>query len=327
MTLPLKLKVHIRDLWTSETSDVQKAFTDLKAIIGYPVQIEPEWPLLWNELQECAADKDTFIPLITQVVVEWCRLVGKLAENEDEGGWTEQMLERVARTQSVRVLLEVGDETSSTTWSDSQNNFTITLPKSGAFKDPSYLSKLHNDLLRVFNPSATTSTSVDTSDDLDTSEFDMLSIATPAPADHVRSSSAQSLDSLPSLNTIPRPEELMKRAPYHLVIYNTSPGKEISVECSHQPSLELIAAYFKKWVKTNHNKTTKPPATIITLKESCFGVNILFDRLHFELDTYNHQHGLTPALIIAFVEGVLGYRMTWQDGGSWQFRRDTGFRA
>ena len=62
------------------------------------------------------------------------------------------------------------------------------------------------------------------------------------------------------------------------------------------------------------------------MRESCFGLGMFYDRLDFELDSYNYKHGLSPVMIIAFVEGVLGYRMTYNDSVSWTFRRDTAFR-
>jgi hypothetical protein len=82
----------------------------------------------------------------------------------------------------------------------------------------------------------------------------------------------QRVDVLPNIKELPRPEELLKSPPYHLIVHHTSYAKEISIQCSHQPSLDLMAEYFKRWVKRNHNQTTKPPAAEITMMESCFGL-------------------------------------------------------
>ena len=71
---------------------------------------------------------------------------------------------------------------------------------------------------------------------------------------------------------------------------------------------------------------SQPPAAEITLKESCFGLGLLFDRLELELNSYDYKHGLSPPLLLAFVEGVLGYRITYQDASSWTFRREVAFR-
>ena len=62
------------------------------------------------------------------------------------------------------------------------------------------------------------------------------------------------------------------------------------------------------------------------MRESCFGIGLVHDRVRFELDSHNYRHGLSPTLIIAFVESVLGYRLTYNDAMTWTFRRDVAFR-
>lgn len=61
---------------------------------------------------------------------------------------------------------------------------------------------------------------------------------------------------LPDPEAIPKPDALLRRTPYHMIIlvYGAS---HIEIQCSHNPTLEVMAKYFKKWVKTDHNKTTK----------------------------------------------------------------------
>lgn len=53
----------------------------------------------------------------------------------------------------------------------------------------------------------------------------------------------------------------------------------------------------------------------------------MYDRLEFVADSYDHKHGLSPALMLTFVESVLGYRMTYNDASSWTLRRDTAFKS
>jgi hypothetical protein len=71
----------------------------------------------------------------------------------------------------------------------------------------------------------------------------------------------------------------------------------------------------------------QPPAASIIMRESCFGLGLMYDRLEFVIDGYDHKHGLSPALMLTFVESVLGYRMTYNDASSWTFRRDTAFKS
>jgi len=59
----------------------------------------------------------------------------------------------------------------------------------------------------------------------------------------------------PQLNMIARPEEVVGQPPYYIVVTRSS--RMFSVECSHQPGLEIMGEYLKKWVKKNHNLSSK----------------------------------------------------------------------
>ena len=74
---------------------------------------------------------------------------------------------------------------------------------------------------------------------------DEWTIVTPAVAPRVS-------EMLPSLDTLPRPERLFEcQMPYHLIVKVLHDG--IVVQSSHQPSLELLAAYLKKYTKSMKN--------------------------------------------------------------------------
>jgi hypothetical protein len=88
------------------------------------------------------------------------------------------------------------------------------------------------------------------------SYIDAASILTPATTERYVSR-ATVADAIPSVDMIERPEELMKKPPYHLILTHNQYGKFITVQSSHQPSLELISDYLKKWTKRNHGQTTK----------------------------------------------------------------------
>lgn len=60
------------------------------------------------------------------------------------------------------------------------------------------------------------------------------------------------MDRLPEVNEIPRPPELFKSAGPYIMTVDVGNGK-IVIKCSHEPSLELISAYFNKWGKQNVN--------------------------------------------------------------------------
>ena len=104
---PLKIKVHIRDLWNNHDSAVQQAFTTLKSILGYPIDIQPEWPLLWADLQGQFPDSATFVPTIAQIVVSWCTILENILEKEEDPSWTETLLEKVGQAEILKLTLEV----------------------------------------------------------------------------------------------------------------------------------------------------------------------------------------------------------------------------
>lgn len=61
---------------------------------------------------------------------------------------------------------------------------------------------------------------------------------------------------LPVLDGLARPHELFtSTAPYILIVEER--GATIVVQCSHEPSLELLAAYLNKWSKSNPNDSLK----------------------------------------------------------------------
>jgi hypothetical protein len=72
----------------------------------------------------------------------------------------------------------------------------------------------------------------------------------------------------------------------------------------------------------------QPPAVDIRLQQSAFGLSEMFDRL--ELSTkeirYVTQFHVTTPMILALIEGVLGYTLLSGEGGTWTFRRETELR-
>lgn len=61
---------------------------------------------------------------------------------------------------------------------------------------------------------------------------------------------------LPDPDALPKPDALLRKTPYHMLIHVYG-SNYIEIQCSHNPTLEVLAKYLKKWVKTDHNKTTK----------------------------------------------------------------------
>lgn len=67
-------------------------------------------------------------------------------------------------------------------------------------------------------------------------------------------------ESLPELDSLPRPERLFETTlPYHMIvrIRESNVNSGIVVQSSHQPSLELLAAYLTKYTKSMKGVATK----------------------------------------------------------------------
>ena len=123
------------------------------------------------------------------------------------------------------------------------------------------------------------------------------------------------------MNSLPRPEDLLLKPPYHMVISGFFENFDgIEIQCSHAPSLKLLHEYLKKWSKQNHQDVREPSQIRVTLTESSFGLGILHDRL-FLFPTARH-YKVNMAIVLAFVEGVLGYTLADAAPGNWWYRRE-----
>ncbi|CAK7273552.1 hypothetical protein SEPCBS119000_005714, partial [Sporothrix epigloea] len=129
----------------------------------------------------------------------------------------------------------------------------------------------------------------------------------------IRSSSLATLDSLP------KPEELFLRPPYHLIIADYGHQK-IVVHSSHSPSLHLLGEYMKRWCRINPHDSRRPPAVEVIYNQSCWGSAAMSDMVTLTSEA-NNVFKFNPALVLAFVEGVLGYEKVSTEQGIWTYRR------
>jgi hypothetical protein len=151
-------------------------------------------------------------------------------------------------------------------------------------------------------------------------------------------------DSLPDIATIERPEELIKKPPYWLIVRQERRNL-ILIEGSHGPSLSVLEAYLKKWCRgevgrvdrvspvtlcsqplSNEVSWAQPPVVEIKLKESCFGLGLLHDTLVLET---SRGREISATLVLVFVENVLGYIPEpgrGSPGSIWEFKRTRPFK-
>jgi hypothetical protein len=133
-------------------------------------------------------------------------------------------------------------------------------------------------------------------------------------------------DFLPDIATLERPEELSQRAPYRLVVRQES-RQRVVVEASHMGSLKVLEGYLGRWVRGNVDYVNRPPLAEIRLRESLFGLGLLYDTLVVEAGRGREVNAL---MVLTVVENVLGYEMLpgvgTGAGSVWEFRRVRGFK-
>ncbi|KAK0632726.1 hypothetical protein B0T14DRAFT_491031 [Immersiella caudata] len=330
-SLPLKVQIAIRDIWNKQDGGLQTALKSLQDLLGHEVVIEPEWQLLLAALEEFYPDKTNFVTILAGCVETWAKSMTELLEDSANEDWTETVLEK-SKSGRLRLFLEVSSsDVGSTSWSGQRNAFVITLPKKKVFQPAELFPVFRGKLLTCFQAPKKAELPIRQGVAADEWADVELDTATGKPevVEKTRSppvSSSRTVEFLPNVQSLPRPDELFLRPPYHLTVV---PGHtEIEIQCSHSPSLKVLSEYLKRWCRINHHDTTEPAAVQITLFQSAFGLGELFDRLALSTNEtrYTNQFRVTTPMVVALIEGVLGYNLV-SNQGTWTFRRDTEFKT
>ncbi|KAH7347658.1 hypothetical protein B0T11DRAFT_143399 [Plectosphaerella cucumerina] len=330
MSLPLKVQIGIRDHWAAESSPPQTSLKKLAAVLGQAVVVDPEWQLLLNELGEFYADKLNFVQAVAGCVEVFANSATELLEDEAaHEQWIETLLEKTKTRSQLRLFLETSKSTDALmSWSEQRCAFVVQLPKKQILFSSELYPSFRGGLLECFGVKGTqTSGGPAAADDWADVEVDETT-GKPAVSETIapRLQQPAAAEYLPSWESLPRPDELLLKPPYHLIL--GAGAGQISIECSHSPSLKLLSDYLKRWCRVNHNDSRSPPAVDIRLQQSAFGLSEMFDRL--ELSTkenrYVTQFHVTTPMILALIEGVLGYTLLSGEGGTWTFRRETKLR-
>lgn len=129
---------------------------------------------------------------------------------------------------------------------------------------------------------------------------------------------------LPNVHKLDRPSELFTRTVPYILTVET--GDPLYIHGSHQPSLEVLANYLKKWgnPRGHHGSgvsLSRPSSSLrhppISIQENILAVDLI-ESEHFAgvVDTIRIEPSnrfrrpavhVDPSLILAFIEGVLQY--------------------
>ncbi|WOO78278.1 uncharacterized protein LOC62_02G001828 [Vanrija pseudolonga] len=321
MPLPLKVRMGIRDEWDSPNCELQMALVDVSDTLGTVPVIKPDWSVLVAALEPSYGDNGRIVPGVAGLVTAWVRALAELLADKEHEAWGETLLNKMGGANlSVRLNVSADPESEVTVTKWTEDGFELLLPQKEN-ENPRASLPLHKAaLLAVFDePGAD-------------AEEDWSEVVV---ADQVRAAQAAIADVhatllappaavsgyIPSVKTYPRPEVLLQRPPYHLIV---SWGGTIEIQGSHSPSLEFIAEYLKKWCRTDHSRTDVPPVFKIKLHENQFALGAVYDRITIEPDRYAVT---TIPTVLALIENALGYTPISSDVRVWHYRRDTELKA
>jgi hypothetical protein len=259
---PLKAQVAIRDNWTKADSPFQNALHSLQKLLGHEVAIDPEWPLLVAELDPFYEDKANLVIVVAGCVQVWAKSMFELLDDSANEAWTEQVLEKVPVR--LRAYVEVAsspDQQASTSWSEERKGFVITLPKRRVLQPAELFPAFRGGLLACFEQpkkpqTATPAAESKVADDWEgidvvpgkTGQAEVVIRGPPSLA-----AARNKVEFLPNVASLPRPDDLLLKPPYYLTLSHG--GDMIELQCSHSPTLTVLAEYLRKWCRTNHNDT------------------------------------------------------------------------
>lgn len=262
---PLKAQVAIRDHWTKADGPLQVTLKSLQDLLGHEVAIDPEWQILLAELDEFYPDKANFVQTVAGCVQTWAKSMTELLDDSANEEWTETVLEK-SKFGRLRLYLEVSSsQSAATSWSEQRNGFIISIPKKRVFVPTELFPVFRGALLTCFETPksqlpvrqggasgaavAAADEWADVKLDTATGKPEVIEKQTGA-----QTSSRTTVQFLPNVQSLPRPDELFLRPPYFLTVIPSS--GEIEIQGSHSPSLKFLADYLERWCRVNHHDTT-----------------------------------------------------------------------
>ncbi|KAF8460505.1 hypothetical protein BDZ91DRAFT_739009 [Kalaharituber pfeilii] len=382
---PSETSSEVYEHYTAPNAALTKAIAKFNHAVGYPFNIFMSWPSLYAAYSSTFPLKTTFIPTVSSFIITMLdALVNYLEDTDEEGGFQEQWLRicemhptvyqagllvrarnvgrpkcyfaRVGTINVYRWILDLPvawDKRCFEQWAgraiwelESEPDLEIGPGMGLIAVDESSYSR--------------TMTSTPRLRKVGTDEWSLIG---DVPGGIIRStedldhhSSQHHYAALPQLSSIPPPGQLFNSANMasynHLLIMHAN-SASIEIQCTHQPTLELIRDYFAKHTRINQNKTNLPPFVKIELLKSMWGAPNTSDQnslpaeagsshespassgatamtepiemLRFHCrEEVNYGGRLDLAYIVGFVEGVCGYRLVngcTGESGRWIFRR------
>ncbi|KAH6917924.1 hypothetical protein BKA70DRAFT_1415958 [Coprinopsis sp. MPI-PUGE-AT-0042] len=304
-SLPLAIRKDIRDEWDSPKSSLQASISALTSVLGFVVKPDVQWVALWDALQD-KVDKGDFVPLIAGYAKTWYDRLAWRLENEED--WAEQLLNAIPNSQPSLNIDISGAARPSTRWVEKAQAFYLDVPNEQQLSNGQVSAGFDEDfefLLTEKPPSSV-------GPPVTVNETKAVRRATPSAQ---RVLAPQQLSDfhvegpatvvLPTVHKLDRPSELFTRTGPYILTVET--GNPLYIHGSHQPSLEVLANYLKKWGNPSKNV---PGVNILSvdLIESEHAAGVV-DTVRIEPSSRFGRPpvDVDPTLVLAFIEGVLQY--------------------
>ncbi|KAJ4407850.1 hypothetical protein N0V85_004307 [Neurospora sp. IMI 360204] len=353
---PPSIAQQITDRFLSKTSFLQGELAKLSRALGYQVIVEADWQRLLDEYGE--QNDPTIVGAAANILEAWSAELGLIVGRAEMDDWLTKLLTRVVEAGGkLRVMLDVWEDTQlGTSWSDERMGFFVHLPKHFLFvrracKEGFYpLQAVFNKSLPLCSFPATEKEKEDskpepgkgagTATELE-SGLKQLSVrdekrkVIAANSKTTTTSSASSAQPKPSqfptVASLPSLSEICSKPPYHITIQDNSnpiryssrkPGW-IGIHGSHGSSLKLIDQYISKWIPDVVMESDENPPTIDGVVNGALSMLTVRKRVSGALVARGQS--VTVPMVLAIVEGTLGYEVVWQGDGEYRLRRDAPF--
>ncbi len=265
---PLKAQLAIRDHWTAPSSPVQTSLSSLSTLLGHSITANPEWSLIIADLDAFYPDKANLVAIVAGCVQAWAKSMTELLEDSAHEAWADKLLDKVpVRLQLFVEVAGAKEAKGGTSWSEARDGFVLALPRSKVVQPAELFPIFRGGLLACFDEpgkvvpvmerkAAAAAAAAAGGDDWEGVEVDTTTgkaeVTAPPPRRQESATTARPrVEFLPVVASLPRPDELFLQPPYHLSLSHGH--QHIEVQCSHSPTLQLLADYLKRWCRVNHS--------------------------------------------------------------------------
>lgn len=244
---PLQMRMSLRDAFDSPNAPVQKSLVNLNTTVGYDFSLVIAWVDIHRDLASLFPDISILVPSITGVLTSYLNRLITLLDDEK---FQDAFLEKASHVSCRDIIIQVGEQTNEDkSFFDKSGKLTLSLPRTGSDWYRRMSSRVGHDLEALFTSKGASTTSTTSKPTSDKPASDWVDI-------HSVSSASNAVTSLPSIDTLGKPETMFTSLlPYYVVITNS--GAHIHVQGSHQPTLDLVHNYFRMHTRKNMNLTTQ----------------------------------------------------------------------